>query len=163
MSENNYTKKLYTAKSPHEVINAIKNFRRWWSEEIEGNTDILNETFFYHHKDVHLCRIKLIEEISDKKLVYKILENQFSFTEDKKEWIGTELIFEISSENNQTKISFTHKGLTPEYECYSICHESWDNYIGNSLFNFIEKGKGNPNPKDENGFNAEIVEKWKLK
>jgi hypothetical protein len=27
----------------------------------------------------------------------------------------------------------------------------------------IATGKGNPNPKDKDGFNAELAEKWKLK
>lgn len=163
MSETHYTKSFRTNKNQSEAFEAVQNFRGWWSEEIEGNTDLLNETFFYHYKDVHLCKIKLIEVIPNEKLVYKIIDNQFSFTEDKTEWTGTKLIFEIFTENNQTKVIFTHKGLTPEYECYNICNESWENYIGKSLFNLIETGKGNPNPKDEDGFNAEIVEKWRLK
>lgn len=163
MSVENYTKIFFTNKNPSEVFQAIQNFRGWWSEEIEGNTDVLNETFFYHYKDVHLCKIKLIEKFLDKKLIYEIIDNQFSFTEDKTEWTGTKLIFEISTENHQTNVKFTHEGLTSEYECYNICNESWGNYIGKSLFNLIENGKGNPNPNDEDGFNAEIVEKWKLK
>lgn len=163
MDDKNYSISISVSKNSDQVFNAIKNFRGWWSEEIEGKTDTLNETFFYHYKDVHLCKIKLIEEIQNEKLVYKILDNQFNFTENKNEWTGTELIFEISTDNNQTKLIFMHKGLTPEYECYNICNESWGNYIGNSLYNLIENGKGNPNPKDKDGFNAEIVEKWKLK
>ena len=60
-------------QTPAEAFNAIKNFRGWWSEEIEGTTDQLNETFFYHYKDVHLCKLKLIEMIPDKKLVYQVV------------------------------------------------------------------------------------------
>lgn len=163
MSDTNYTQTFFTSKKQNEAFEAIQNFRGWWSEEIEGRTDLLNETFFYHYKDVHLCKIRLIEKIPNEKLVYEIMDNQFSFTEDKSEWTGTKLIFEISKDENQTKIKFTHKGLTPEYECYNICNESWGNYVGKSLFNLIETGKGNPNPKDKDGFSAEIVEKWKLK
>lgn len=162
MSTKNFTKTIAVSKKPSFVFYSIQNFTGWWSEEIEGNTDVLGETFFYHYQDVHLCKIKLIEKIQDKKLVYEILDNQFSFTEDKTEWTGTKLIFEIT-EGDETFVKFTHQGLNPEYECYNICHESWGNYIGKSLFNLIENGKGNPNPKDKDGFNAEIVEKWKLK
>ena len=162
MSTQSYSKIFYTNQPASAVFESIQNFRGWWSEDIEGNTAILNETFFYHYKDVHLCKIKLIEKIQNEKLVYEILDNQFSFTEDNTEWTGTRLIFEISTENNQTKVKFTHKGLTPDYECYHICNESWGNYIGKSLFNLIETGKGNPNPKEDGGFNAEIVEKMEI-
>ena len=48
------------AQSPTEVCNAIKNFRGWWSEDIEGKTDKLHELFFNHLKDMHHCKIKPI-------------------------------------------------------------------------------------------------------
>jgi hypothetical protein len=40
--------------------------------------------------------------------------------------------------------------------------DAWTNYIKNSLRSLITTGKGQPNPKEGDGFNAEIVKKWKL-
>lgn len=164
MENKNYTANFLVDQTPSEAFNAIKNFRGWWSEDIEGNTDKLNKEFFYHYKDVHLTKMKLIEIVPDKKLVYQVLDNQFNFTKDKSEWINTKLIFEISEENNKTKVQFTHEGLTPEYECYNVCFDAWTKYIKSSLKNLIETGKGQPNPKGEEGeINKEVLEKWKLK
>lgn len=163
MGNENYSAKIIVNKDVTTAFEAIKNFRAWWSEDIEGNTDKLGETFFYHYKAVHLCKIKLIEVIADKKLVYQVIDNEFNFTKDKKEWINTKLIFELSPEGDKTKIVFTHEGLVPEYECYEICNEAWSNYIQKSLFDLISIGKGQPNPKDKEGFNAALADKWKLK
>ena len=157
-----FTATILVDQNETTAFNAIKNFRAWWSEQIEGNTDQLNETFFYHYKDIHLCKMKLIEMIPDKKLVYLVTDNQFNFTKDKTEWIGTKLIFEISKEGNQTKVTFTHEGLVPAYECYEVCNDAWTGYIKKSLYNLITTGKGAPNPADGEGFNAELAEKWKL-
>ena len=157
----NYTSTILVDKDISTAFNSIKNFRSWWSEEIEGNTGLVNETFFYHYKDVHLCKIKLLEMVDDKKLVYQVTENEFSFTKDKTEWINTKLIFDLSTEGNKTKIVFTHEGLTPLYECYAVCNDAWTSYIQGSLKNFIETGIGKPNGK-EGGLNAELVEKWGL-
>ena len=96
MDKQDFTATIWVEQSPHEGFDAAKNFRAWWSEEIEGSTEKLNEVFFYHYKDVHLCKIKLINLIPDKELVYQVIDNQFSFTEDKSEWINTKLIFTIS-------------------------------------------------------------------
>jgi hypothetical protein len=161
MKNQDFTSSILVEQTPAAAFNAIKNFRAWWSEDIEGKTDQLNETFFYHYKDVHLSKIKLIELIPDKKLVYQVVENQFSFTKDKTEWINTKLIFELMSEGNKTKIVFTHEGLVPEYECYNVCNDAWTSYIQGSLQNLITTGKGKPNGK-EGGLNAELVEKWGL-
>jgi hypothetical protein len=156
-----YTTSIVVDKPPATAFNAIKDFRAWWSEEIEGKTDELNETFFYHYKDVHLSKIKLIEVIPDKKLVYQVVDNQFNFTKDKTEWIGTKLIFDLMPEGDSTRIVFTHEGLVPEYECYNVCHDAWTSYIQGSLKSLITTGKGKPNGK-EGGLNAELVEKWGL-
>lgn len=164
MPDTNYTSTIIVDKTPTDAYNAVKNFRGWWSEDIDGATDKLNEEFFYHYKDVHLCKMKLIEAVPDKRLVYLVLDNQFNFIKDKSEWINTKLIFEISKENNKTKVQFTHEGLTPDYECYNVCKDAWTKYINGSLKGLIENGKGEPNPKGKEGeINTEVMKKWKLK
>ena len=122
----------------------------------------MDEVFFYHYKDIHLCKMKLIESVPAKKLVYRVIENEFNFIQDKTEWVNTRLVFDISPEGERTKIVFTHDGLTPDDECYQVCNDAWTGYIENSLRNYIESGKGNPNPKGKDGFNAELAKKWKL-
>jgi hypothetical protein len=157
-----FTSTITVNKSASEAFNAIINFRGWWSEEIEGSTDKLKAIFFYHYKDIHLCKMEMIEMVPDKKLIYRVVENDFNFVKDKREWINTKLIFDISSQGAQTKVTFTHEGLVPDYECYQVCNDAWSGYIGKSLKDFIDTGKGNPNPKDKEGFNAELAKKWGL-
>jgi hypothetical protein len=161
MKDKNYTSIIAVNKDTETSFKAIKNFRAWWSEEIEGNTDKLDETFFYHYKDVHVCKLKLIEEIPNKKLVYLVIDNAFNFTKDKTEWINTKLIFDILKEGEHSKITFTHEGLIPQYECYEVCNDAWTGYIQGSLKKLIETGTGKPNGK-EGGLNAELVKKWGL-
>lgn len=148
-------------QTPQEVFNAVTNVRGWWSEAIEGSTSQLNDVFIYHFKDVHFSKIKLIEVIPGKKVVWHVLDNRFTFTKDSTEWTGTKMSFEIAQKGKQTELRFTHIGLVPDYECYGVCKEGWSNYIDGSLRNLIVAGKGRPNPK-EGGFNAQLLEKWKL-
>ena len=162
MNTTDFTTTLLVDQTPAEVFNAINHVRGWWSEEIEGNTNILNEEFTYQYEDVHRCKMKITELIPDKKVVWQVLDNYFNFTTDKSEWKGTKIIFEISRNDKQTQIRFTHQGLVPEYECYEICRESWSNYINNSLRSLITAGKGKPNPKEgRNEFQEEMSVKMK--
>ena len=163
MSTQDFTTTITVDQTPEEAFNAITNVRGWWSEEIEGGTSKLNDVFNYHYKDIHLCRAQLTEVIPGKKVVWTILDNYFNFTKDKSEWKGTKVIFEISREGNKTQIRFTHLGLVPAYECYEVCFDGWTNYIKNSLFKLITTGKGQPNPKEGDGYNSELAEKWNLK
>jgi len=136
-------------QTPDEVFNAINDVRGWWSQNIEGGTAQLGDEFTYEVKDLHKCTMRLIEVIPNKKVVWLVLDNFFSFTEDKTEWIGTKIEFDISEKENKTQVHFTHQGLVPVYECYHICFDAWSDYINNSLRNLITTGKGHPNPKEE--------------
>src|SRR5450755_206093 len=135
MKTSDFTTTLLVDQTPEEAFNAINNVRGWWSEEIEGSTDKLNDEFRYHYEDVHHCRMKLTEVVPGRKVVWLVLDNYFKFTRDKSEWTGTKIIFEISEKGNQTQIRFTHLGLVPAYECFEICVNAWTTYIGQSLFN----------------------------
>lgn len=161
MPEKNFTTTILVNETPDKIFSAINNVRGWWSENIEGNTERLDEEFLYYYKDVHICKMKIIEFVPDKKVVWLVLENQFNFTKDKSEWRGNKIIFEISEKANQTQLQFTQLGLTPEYECYNVCEDAWTSYIQGSLKDLITSGKGKPNSK-EGGLNAELIEKWKL-
>jgi len=161
MNNQNFTTSILVDQTPEEVFNAVNNVRGWWSEDIEGNTEKLNDEFLYHYKDVHISKMKLIEVILFRKVVWLVVENYFSFTKDKSEWKDTKVVFEISKNDRKTELLFTHQGLVPQYECYDVCHDAWSNYIKNSLRNLITTGKGQPNPK-EGGFNSQLLEKWQI-
>lgn len=163
MTTTDFTTTISVDQSPQQVFNAINNVRGWWSEDIEGSTDKLNKTFDYHFRDLHRCKVRVIEMIADKKVVWSVEDNYFDFTEDKSEWTGTQVIFEIAEEGKQTRLVFTHKGLVPEYECYDVCRDAWTGFIQKSLFNLITTGKGDPNPKEGiNTINSENIRKHEL-
>jgi hypothetical protein len=148
MKSKDYTTSFTVDQSPQEAFEAIKNVRGWWSQEIEGRTDKLGDEFTYHYKDVHTCRMKLVELVPNQRVVWLIRENYFNFTEDKREWLGTKLIFDVSKSGVKTKIHFTHEGLVPEYECFNVCSDAWGSYIKGSLPSLIATGKGRPNQKE---------------
>jgi len=162
MATSDFTTTLMVDKTPKEVYDAINDVRGWWSENIEGSTDKLDDEYVYNYKDVHYCRIKLVEMIPERKVVWQVLSNYFKFTEDKSEWNGTKVIFDISQQDGKTAIKFTHEGLVPQYECYEICREAWTNYIQESLRDLINSGKGHPNTKEDDSFDAQLIEKWNL-
>ena len=145
MENQDFTTTILVDQTPKHAFDAVNNVRGWWSEEIEGGTEKLNEEFNYHFEDIHTCKMKLIEVIPDQKVVWYVMENYFKFTTDKSEWIGTTISFEISKKDNKTQIRFTHHGLVPAYECFNICRDAWTSYIQNSLRSLISTGKGQPN------------------
>jgi len=161
MNNQDFSTSFVVDSSPAEVYNAVNNVRGWWSENIEGATDQLHGEWLYQYKDVHICKIKVIEMIPNQKVVWKVVNNYFNFTEDKSEWTGDTIIFDISEQQGQTQLRVTQEGLVPDYECYDICSTAWTSYIQGSLKNLITTGKGNPNTR-ENDLNEDLLKKWNL-
>ncbi|MCE7992954.1 MAG: hypothetical protein HEP71_13280 [Roseivirga sp.] len=63
----------------------------------------------------------------------------------REEWLGTKLHWElIGNSDDQTKLSFTHEGLVPDFNCYEVCSDAWGFFIGNSLKALVESGTGQP-------------------
>jgi NAD(P)-dependent dehydrogenase (short-subunit alcohol dehydrogenase family) len=85
----------------------------------------------------------------DKKVVWLVLDNYFNFTEDKSEWKGTKITFEVAKKDDTTQVRFSHLGLVPEYECYDVCSNAWGSYVSGSLRSLITTGGGRPNPKEK--------------
>jgi len=145
MNDKNYTTGFTVDQTPAEVFEAINNVRGWWSGEIDGDTDRLGAEFSYHYQNIHRCRMKIIEFIPNQKVVWQVLDNYFSFTQNPSEWKGTKISFEISGKGDETEVRFTHIGLVPQYECYDVCVDGWGTYINGSLRDLITKGTGHPN------------------
>jgi len=155
MSEPSFTAAFTVDQTPQQAFDAITNPRGWWSEEIEGTTDKAGEEFTYHYEDVHRCRIRVTDLVPGQKVSWFVVDNYFSFTQDKTEWKGTTINFDISQQDGKTQVQFTHVGLTPEYECYDACSQGWGNYITGSLRSLITTGAGQPNAKGRPQTSAE--------
>lgn len=149
MKSKDYTTTLTVDQTPEDAFEAIKNVRGWWSEEIEGHADKVGDELTYHYQDVHRCKMRLVEAIPYKKVAWLVVDNYFNFTEDKREWKDTKIIFEISKKGDKSEIRFTHLGLVPQYECFNVCSNAWGSYINGSLLSLIATGKGKPNQKEK--------------
>jgi hypothetical protein len=145
----NYTASFTVDQTPDEAFEAINNVRGWWSKEIEGDTDRPGAEFKYHYQNVHRCTLKITEFVPGKRVVWHVVDNYFNFVEDQDEWVGTDVVFEITRQGDKTEVHFTHVGLVPAYECYGICSDAWGLYITRSLRDLIATGKGQPNPIEE--------------
>jgi hypothetical protein len=144
MTIQSFTTTFSVDQTPKQVFDAITNVRGWWSGIIEGGTAQLDDEFTYRYQDIHYSRQRLVEVVPDKKVVWLVLDSYLSFPEDKTEWNGTNVIFEVARKGNKTEVRFTHEGLVPVYQCFDKCSSAWRFYINDSLKSLITTGKGDP-------------------
>jgi len=129
-----------TAKEAFEKIAKVGD---WWAKSFTGNALNVDDTFKIEFGTTRV-NFKITEAIPDQKIVWYVTDSHLPWLKEKTEWTNTKVVFEISPENNSTKIDFTHVGLVPGIECYENCERGWTRFVTISLPKFINDGKGLP-------------------
>lgn len=143
--DRSYTTSLVVDQTPEQAYAAVNNVRGWWTGDLVGNTDRLGEEFTYRYGEMHRSTQKITELVPGKKVVWLVTDSYLSFIQDKAEWTGTTIVFDIGKKGAKTEVRFTHVGLLAGNECYDACSNAWGSYITGSLRSLIETGKGEPN------------------
>lgn len=118
---------------------------KWWTEMFDGTSDVQGASFTIRFGP-NVYKTMVVEElVPHKKVVWKVTASLIDIPEltNKTEWVNTEIVWEISSHNDQTSVHLTHFGLTPQIECYDICQSGWHNFT-DSLTDFLHTGVGRP-------------------
>src|SRR5690348_3886693 len=111
MTTQDYTLTFTVDQTPEEAFEAINDVRSWWSGEIEGDTVKPGAEFSYRVAGVHYSVQKITESVPGKEVVWHVTEAKLDFVDDKHEWKGTDIVFEIAKKGAKTEVRFTHKGL----------------------------------------------------
>ena len=154
MRTSDFTTTILVDQTAPAVFDAIIHPQNWWSGEIKGSTENLNDEFTYRYKDLHFSNQRIVEMIPGQKVVWLVTESIINYAEDKNEWTGTKISFEIDEQDNKpgshrTRVRFTHLGLDPGIECFDSCSNSWSQLIQQSLFSLITTGKAEAIALDE--------------
>ena len=142
MEKNNFNCSISANISSSEIINKISNVPGWWGITFSGSAEKQNDTFNVKMSGDSFFNFTVTELIPGKRVVWLVTDCNMPWYTDKKEWAGTRLIFDIRENKDETELTFTHEGLTPEVECYNDCVPGWKHWIKTSLFSYITTGEG---------------------
>jgi uncharacterized protein YndB with AHSA1/START domain len=144
MTKKDFTTTFTVDQSPKEVFDAINDVRGWWSGEIDGDTDKIGAEFTYQYKTFHKSTQRVTELVPGQRVVWHVSDAELTFFKDQKEWIGTDIIFEITRKEGKTELRFTHVGLVPTFGCYGDCSGAWGELVGGNLRKLITTGENQP-------------------
>jgi len=140
MSEVSYAATFTVDASPDAVYAAINNVRGWWTGEIEGSTDRVGDVFTYRYEQIHRSTQEITELSPGKRVVWHVVDGYLDLVADKREWTGTDIVFDIERKGDETEVRFTHVGLVPAFECFDKCSDAWGFYVRSSLPELIATG-----------------------
>ena len=75
----------------------------------------------------------------------QVIDRNLDRLQDKKEWNGTTVVWDISSgDGRTTRLRMTHVGLVPGAWRFNECKRGWDFCVGKSLQKLLTEGTGLP-------------------
>ena len=143
MNANNFHTRITVNAGAKEAMKKINQVDLWWAKNFTGRAEQLNDQFSVRFGETFVD-FQISEFAPEKKVVWKVADCNLHWINNKKEWNGTNVVFELSKKENATQIDFTHIGLVPGVECYNDCELGWTGHITQSLVKFINEGKGMP-------------------
>ncbi len=105
---------------------ATSRVKDWWIRDTEGPTSALGDSFTVHfNREGSFVRFNVTEAEPGRRLVWHVEECYLPWFADKTEWNGTDVMFDIVPSKAGSTVAMVHRGLTPDVECYSMCHPGW--------------------------------------
>jgi uncharacterized protein YndB with AHSA1/START domain len=126
-------------------MNRIGKIPEWWGVSFSGQAEKQDDKFVVKMGGDSFFDFTLREFVPGKRLVWEVTDCHMPWFTDKKEWTNTKLIFDLIENAGVTTLSFTHKGLTPDIECYKACEKGWTHWIRTSMLSYFVTGKGDFN------------------
>jgi len=117
----------------------------WWTEMFEGSARAAGQTFTIRFGPQVFKTMRVEELIKNEKVVWRVEDALIDLPElvNKKEWVNTRIIWDLSTSSDGTLLKVTHMGLTPKAECYDLCSSGWQSFLY-SFNKFINTGVGTP-------------------
>jgi hypothetical protein len=123
MEKKNFHLTITVNASAEEAIKKINRVNSWWAKNFKGKAEKTGDAFTIRFGETFVD-FEISELVPNKKVVWKVTDCNLHWINSKKEWNGTDVVFEISENGNTTQIDFTHIGLVPGLNVIIIA--KWD-------------------------------------
>lgn len=149
MTTQHYNRKITVKNTPESAYKALTQYiEYWWTKPdvpINAVGDKVKFTFPPGQSYWTFEAITLVPNQYIKMMCIDALHlHQGQPKAIEKEWLDTNLVFEITANGKNTDIKIEHIGLTSSLLCYEVCQAGWDFFFCDSLKAYLDTGIGKP-------------------
>ena len=133
-----------SAAQVYKALSTIEGVAHWWTEETEGDEQVGGKIEFTFRSETGDIKGKMVMEVQELNPGKNV---RWRCVDGPAEWMGTDITFDLSQQDDQTIIIFGHRNWREAVEFMAHCSMKWAVFLL-SLREYIEKGKGKPSPHD---------------
>ena len=129
------------SSSPEETYRALSTragLAKWWTNATQGESRVGGVLQFRFKAGGFDMQVVALDP--GQRVIWRV-------TEGPKEWIGTQVSFELRQEEGYTIVLFKHQGWKEPVELMHHCSTKWAVFLL-SLKALVETGQGAPEPRD---------------
>ena len=119
----------------YKALTTIDGLSNWWTEQTSGNTELESVIEFRFGKQ-YFNIMKVVTLTENKAVQWQCINGPL-------DWINTIISFELDTNENKTRLRFSHSNWQENNDFYAHCSFSWARYL-ESLRQLLKKGQGNP-------------------
>jgi uncharacterized protein YndB with AHSA1/START domain len=128
-----------SAEKVYAALSEEHGLACWWTHDTKGSATVgAIDRFRFGDKGYNAMEV--MELIPGQRVKWKCVDGG-------KEWIGTEVTFELRHEKGVTVVLFAQRGWREQVEFMHYCSTKWATYLL-SLKSLCETGTGAPYPND---------------
>lgn len=132
------------ASKVYDALSTIDGLAGWWTERTTGSSKVGgNVAFMFHTPDgqeIGGFTMDVLELAPEQRVRWRVKDGP-------PEWVGTEVEFQLSRQDDHTIVMFAHRQWREEVEFTAHCSTKWATFLL-SLRDFAEQGRGHPAPND---------------
>jgi uncharacterized protein YndB with AHSA1/START domain len=132
-----------TPEDIYKALTETEKLAQWWTIDTRGSGTKVGDTLEFWFNKASFCQQFNVKELEPgKRVVWKSPKGQGA-----DQWEGTEVAFDLSTDEKQTFIQFRHSGWRESTDFQGHCSMRWAVFLL-SLKDVLERGKGRPIPYD---------------
>jgi uncharacterized protein YndB with AHSA1/START domain len=132
------------AADVYAALSTIEGLAGWWTQQTTGASkvgDVISFRFYLETGELlGGFDMDVMEQSPSDKVRWRVKDGPA-------EWIGTDIEFSLSRQDDYTVVMFSHRGWREEVEFTAHCSTKWATFLL-SLRDLVEIGKGRPAPND---------------
>ena len=125
-------------KETYRALTTLEGLSGWWTTDTQGDCNVGGVIQFRFGKGG--MDMKVLELEPAKRVLWQVIEGP-------KDWIGTNVSFDLKRDGDFTAVLFKHQGWKEPVESMYHCTTKWAIFLM-SMKSLVETGKGAPYPDD---------------
>jgi uncharacterized protein YndB with AHSA1/START domain len=128
----------------YAAVSTVEGVAGWWTQQTSGSSKVGGTIGVRFHspdgKEIGSMKMEVLTLDPNKKVQWRVISGP-------EEWVGTDVVFNLSQHGEYTIVLFGHKTWREANEFMAHCSMKWAIFML-SLKELVETGKGRPSPND---------------